>query len=125
MIASLVSGWLKYPTDMSDEKKKRKAPIPYRPSKKAEVIIQQETEKTGLSRNAYIDMRITNAKAMRKSRSTPIDKKMLGELLVQATLLNQTHSNPSQADPEISDNTIDNAIIDIRNGIFLLLGKKP
>ena len=110
---------------MSDRKKKRKAPISYRPSKQAEEKIQEETQKTGLSRNAYIDMRITNAKPMRKSRSPSINEKMLGELLVQATVLNQMRTNSENANNEHSDNTIDEAIIDIRNGIFLLLSRKP
>lgn len=110
---------------MSDKKKKRKAPISYRASKKAKEIIERETKRTGLCRNAYIDMRITNAKPMRKSRSPSINEKMLGELLAQVILLNQVRLKPENAITELSSSTVDEAIIDIRNGIFLLLGKKP
>ncbi len=115
---------------MDKDRKKREAPISYRPPASLRDEFQARVEKSGLSTSAFITKSIFNQAAPRASRRPPIEKKLLAKLLAEAGAIRQSlHdlSGANRSDPE-NAHLIAQALetlIDIRTAIMKVSGRKP
>jgi hypothetical protein len=115
---------------MPDKKrKKRKAPISYRPPAELREEFEARVQKSGLSTSAFITKSVFTQDAPRQSRRPAIEEKLLARLLAEAAAIRTALHDVSIASTE-STNTvlIEHAMGDlseIRAALLKAMGKQP
>ena len=112
------------------DRKKRVAPISYRPPVELREEFQARVEKSGLSTSAFITKAIFNQVAPRQVRRPPIEKKLLAKLLAEAARIRADLHEISMCggDDTETAHLIEQAVetlIDIRTAIMQVAGRKP
>ena len=114
---------------MTRSKKKRDAPISYRPPERLRDEFHARVQNSGQSVNGYITDAIFGRTAPRSKRVSPLDQKMIAMLLSQAARINDrleqagrssTDSGPSLILQECRDD-----LAEIRSYLMLALGRDP
>tara|TARA_R110002049_G_scaffold285233_1_gene466036 strand:- start:7397 stop:7744 length:348 start_codon:yes stop_codon:yes gene_type:complete len=114
---------------MVSEKKKRTAPISYRPPKGMEADFAHRVERSGLSTNAYITSLWSSAEIPRKVRTAPVEKailaRILGEMAAVADAL-KTHRTQAAIDGNKHELLEDckERLTDIRTQVFRTMGRR-
>lgn len=109
------------------EKKKRDAPISYRPPEALREEFRTRVEKSGLSVNAFITQAIFEAPAPRQARRAPIEQQQIARLLSETARLHDCLRELGQsdgADPALLAGALRD-LQDIRAALLSALGRRP
>jgi hypothetical protein len=87
-------------------KKKRPAPVSYRPPAKLRDEFRRRVTQTGLSANAYITKALFDLPIPRGTRHPPVEKQMLAHLLSRSAAIRDALDNATRVSAE-DVNTVD------------------
>ena len=112
------------------EKRKREAPISYRPPAALREEFRALVEASGLSANAFITQSVFAGPSPRRSRRPPVEKAQLAELLAQgAEIADRLKRLEALAgDHHDIQTPLQAAVLhlaEIRSAVFEALGRKP
>jgi len=109
------------------EKKKRDAPISYRPPEALREEFRARVERSGLSVSAYITQSIFESEAPRQVRRAPIEQQQVARLLSEIARLHDCLRELGRSDG-VDPALLDEAVRDlheIRAALLSALGRKP
>ncbi len=109
------------------EKKKRDAPISYRPPEALREEFRSRVEKSGLSANAFITQAIFESAVPRQARRAPIEQQQIARLLSETARLHDCLRELSQSDvtdPALLEGAVRD-LQDIRAALLSALGRRP
>ena len=118
-----------YSVQMKTEKKKRDAPISYRPPKGMEADFARRVDRSGLSTNAYITSLWSSADMPRKVRTAPVEKAILAKILCEMAAIAdelRARSDRDSVDGETNQLIADckQHLTDIRSLVFRAMGRR-
>jgi len=107
-------------------RKKREAPISYRPPAGLREEFYARVQKSGLSASGFITQSCLGDDAPRQSRRPPLEAQLLAKLLAEATAIReQVHdASLSGGDPLVLEQAVE-ALREIRNVLLTSAGRKP
>lgn len=109
------------------EKKKRDAPISYRPPEALREEFRTRVEKSGLSANAFITQAIFESDAPRQARRAPIEQQQIARLLSETARLHDCLRELGHTDgtePALLEEAVRD-LHEIRAALLSALGRKP
>jgi len=110
-------------------KRKREAPISYRPPKGLSEEFRARVRDSGLSINAYITLSVFGQAAPRSPRRPPLDQKLAAMLLSQAARLNSRLDEAAPASGDTNRAALlaecRSELAEIRGYLMLALGRDP
>lgn len=110
-------------------KKKRAAPISFRPPEGMREEFRARVQNSGLSVNAYITAAVFGQAAPRAPRPPPLDQKMVAKLLSQAARISDRLEigvqRSSDAEDALSLQECRAELAEIRSCLMLALGRTP
>lgn len=116
------------PTVCRMARKKRQAPISYRPPERLREEFHARAQKSGLSINAFITRAVFGASAPRARRKPALDQQMAAQLLSQAAriadLLGQAPPESHNAHASLVREARAE-LTEIRSALLALLGSEP
>lgn len=116
-------------TDTTD-KKKRAAPISYRPPADLTEEFRARVEASGLSVNAYITQAVFNLKPSRQSRRPSVDAQALAQVLAQGAAIADGFKYLERLAEEGHDirepvEAAARSLAEMRSALFMALGRTP
>ena len=115
------------PTVESMSRKRRKAPVSYRPPEKLRDEFHARVLKSGLSINAFITAAVFEAEAPRARRRSSLDQKMAAMLLSQAARIGDRLGEPLPGSPVAHATALRECrdeLSEIRTCLMHLLGRE-
>lgn len=109
------------------EKKKRDAPISYRPPEALREEFRTRVEKSGLSVSAFITQAIFETAAPRQSRRAPTEQQQIARLLSETARLHNCLRDLGQSDvpdPALLEGAVRD-LQEMRAALLLALGRRP
>ena len=109
-------------------KKKRAAPISYRPPKGLREEFAERVQKSGLSTSAFITKSIFDVAPSRQSRRPPLEQKLLAKLLSEAARIHgdlQQLSSGESEDIQAQIETATDELTVIRTVLLKAMGRNP
>lgn len=109
------------------EKKKRDAPISYRPPEALREEFRTRVEKSGLSVSAFITQAIFESDAPRQVRRAPIEQQQVARLLSEAARLHdclRELGHTDGTDPALLEEAVRD-LHEIRTALLSALGRRP
>ena len=109
-------------------RKKREAPISYRPPTGLSAAFRERVLNSGLSINAYITQSVFGQAARRSSRVAPVDQKMVAQLLSQSAKISDRLEIVSQHNPASHETLLEECrseLAEIRTCLMVALGRSP
>ena len=109
------------------DKKKRPAPVSYRPPEELREAFHERVNESGLNTSAYITRAVFGQQPGRRTRRPPIEEKLLAKLLAEAaqirTLLAEIKKSGDPKDALDHDELV-MLLQDIRNAILKSIGRR-
>ena len=109
-------------------RKKREAPISYRPPTGLSGAFRERVLHSGLSINAYITQSVFGQAAGRAQRVMPVDQKMVAQLLSQSARISDRLETVSQHHPASHETLLEECrseLAEIRTCLMVVLGRSP
>lgn len=110
------------------KRKKRTAPISYRPPTGLSAAFRERVDLSGLSTNAYITQAVFNQELPRSKRAASVDQKMVAMLLSQSAKINDRLEALNNLNPTSHEYLLEECraeLVEIRTCLMLALGHSP
>lgn len=111
---------------MTRPKKKRAAPVSYRPPERLSDEFRARVQNSGLSINAFITAAVFGKAAPRSKKTAPLDQKMAALLLSQAARINDRllqNANPDHPSHSVILEECRGELAEIRTCLLEVLGR--
>lgn len=112
------------------DRKRRKAPISYRPPERLREEFRTRVANSGLSINAFITAAVFGQEAPRARPAPPVDRQMVALLLSQAARINDRLQAAASLSPDPAHTSsllaeCRDELAEIRTCLMLALGRDP